>query len=148
MPHATGFRPLTLLLMLSLATTLGCNRPPQATYPAKGVVQWSDGRPATELTQGRLELQVIEGPTIRVSPHALLQDDATFVLRTYDAADGAPAGKYRAVIIPWAPPTDGSTPAPALLDSRWQNFADSPMQVTIEPKPNELVLSVERAKRR
>ena len=148
MPHATGFRPLTLLLMLSIGTTLGCNRPPQPTYPAKGVVQWSDGQPATELTQGRLELQVIEGPTIRVSPHALLQDDATFVLQTYKPADGAPAGKYRAVIIPWAPPVDGPTATPPLLDSRWQSFAESPMQVTIEPKPNELVLMVDRAKRR
>lgn len=138
---------LVVLLADILALT-GCNRPPQETYPSEGVVKWTDGTPAAELAQGRVELQVLEGPAIRVSPRGNVQNDATFVLQTYEPNDGAPAGKYRAVIIPWAPPVDSGPALPLPIDSRWQNFQTTPLSVTIEPKPNQIVLTVERAARR
>jgi hypothetical protein len=134
--------PLFMLCVLA-----GCNRSPQATYPVKGMVKWSDGAAATEIKNATVELQVIEGPKIRVSPHGAVREDGTFVLRTYQPEDGAPAGEYRAIVCPerW---DYFKPPPPPVLDSRFGSYTTSPLKVTIKPEPNEIVLTLDRARKR
>jgi hypothetical protein len=133
-----------LLVLVTLGTILGCNRPPQATYPVKGVVKWNDGQSATELESAGIELQVIEGPAIRVSPRGDVGPDGTFVLRTYGPADGAPEGEYRAVIMPWVLPDLTVKRPPPIVDKRFQSFQSTPLRVTVKPEPNDIVLTVDR----
>jgi hypothetical protein len=135
---------LQLPVMLLLSGSLGCNRAPQSTYPAKGIVKWSDGQPAKELADGTIELQVIEGPKIRVSPRGLVQSDGTFALRTYRPDDGAPAGKYRVAILPCSPAEENLPPPPQIIDRRLQSFQTTPLQIAIKPAPNEIELTIER----
>ena len=135
---------LRLSLLLLVGGIVGCERPPQATYPVKGIVKWRDGQPATELSDGAIELQVIEGPTIRVSPRAPIRSDGTFTLRTYRPNDGAPAGKYRVAILPWFPMEEDLPPPPKIVDRRLQSFQTTPLQVAIKPAPNEIELTIDR----
>ena len=134
--------------VLMLTVALGCGGKPQETYPVSGVVQWKDGKPATELAGATVELQVIEGVLLRVSPRGEVQADGKFTLRTYEPKDGAPAGKYRAMITPVLLADPGAAVALSSLDSRFQSFTTTPLQVTVAPQPNEIVLPVQRAKGR
>jgi len=129
--------------LLLFGAAAGCNRTPQATYPAKGIVKWSGGEPAVELAHARIELQVEEGVAIRVSPRGVINPDGTFILQTYGPEDGAPAGKYRAIILPYYPPVDQPVVVPSPIDKRWQSFQSSPLRITIEPTPNELEVVVD-----
>lgn len=141
----TFFATLSALL---LPMSFGCGGKPQETFPVKGVVQWKDGKPATELAGATVELQIVEGPSLRVSPHGEVQSDGTFMLRSYEPNDGAPAGKYRAMIAPVLLADPGASIASSPLDSRYQSFTTTPMQVTVASQPNEIVLNVERSRRR
>ena len=147
LPPTSDLRGRALLLLLTACALFGCNRAPQATYPVKGIIQWSDGGVAREIKNATVELQVIEGPAIRVSPHGMVHADGTFVLRTYQPKDGAPAGKYRAIVCPERWDQFKEAPPP-IMDRRFESYETSPLQVTIEPKPNEIVLEVERARKR
>lgn len=141
----------TLLIVpcaLLLSTFVGCGGKPQATFPVSGVLQWKDGKPASDLAGATVELQVIDGVEIRVSPHGEVQSDGTFVLRTYEPKDGAPPGKYRAMVTPVLLADPGASVAISPLDPRFQSFNSTPLQVTVAPQPNEIVLSVERVKGR
>lgn len=107
-------------------------------------MKWNDGQAAVELKDARVELQVIEGPAIRVSPRGNIQPDGTFVLTTYRPDDGAPAGEYRAIIMPWAPPADEGNYRPPIVEERLLSFQTTPLRVTIKPGPNELEFTVDR----
>jgi hypothetical protein len=109
-------------------------------------VRWADGAPAKELEHAIVELQVIDGPAIRVSPRGPVRADGSFVLRTYQPEDGAPAGDYRAIVRP-RQHDEETAPPPPILDARWQSFASSPLKVTVKSEPNEIELKVERMKR-
>ena len=131
----------TLLLFAA-----GCNRPPQAVYPVRGVVQWGNGQAATELAQATVELQVVSGPEIRVSPRGEVQPDGTFVLKTYSPADGAPAGKYKAIVMP-KQSFDDERRQVSVMDPRFQNYTTSPLTVEVKTSDNDVKLLVERLAR-
>lgn len=133
----------TMLGLLIVAA--GCNRSPQETYPVHGRVDWADGKPAGELAEGTVELQVIEGVKIRVSPRGEIQTDGTFVLRTYAPGDGAPAGKYRAVVMPKRSFDDEIRAQPLIVHSRFLDFKTTPLRVEVLPEKNDVKLQVERA---
>ena len=139
--------PFAVLLFPSLVL-LGCSKPPQETYPVMGVVMWSDGKPAVELNGGMVGLQMIEGVSVPVSPVGTIGPDASFTLKTYRQGDGAPAGKYRASVrLP--PPEDGQPIRQSpLMDSRFQSYRKSPLEVTVLEQSNELKLTIERAPRK
>lgn len=149
MLHNKQFARLLIVSSTLLLTTLiGCGGKPQSTFPVSGVLQWIDGKPATELAGATVELQVIEGVALRVSPHGEVQPDGTFVLRTYEPKDGAPSGKYRAMVMPVLLADPGESMAASPLDARFQSFKSTPLEVNVAPEPNEIVLSVERTKGR
>ncbi len=131
-----------------LIVAAGCNRSPQETYPVHGRVDWADGKSAVELAEGTVELQVIEGVKIRVSPRGEIQTNGTFVLRTYVPGDGAPAGKYRAVVMPKRSFDDEIRSQPLIVHSRFLDFKTTPLLVEVLPDKNDVKLQVERAARR
>jgi hypothetical protein len=132
-----------LLGAMTVLSVAGCGSGHEKTYPVHGVVQWSDARPANELAGANVELQRIDEAQRRVSPHGEVQADGTFVLRSYEPADGAPAGEYRAIIRPVHSPDAEPSTARQLIDRRYHNFQTTPLQLMIEPKRNEITLTVE-----
>lgn len=72
-------------------------------------------------------------------PRAEVGDDGTFVLSTYDAEDGAPAGEY-VVTVTWPGgvlPDGREEPADKLL-GRYDGRAKSKLRATVKAGPNEL----------
>lgn len=129
--------------------TVGCtNKKPQPTYPASGVVVWSDGQSAKELALSTITLTAKggEGPSIPVNPRGQVQADATFVLQTYEPGDGAPVGKYFAAVTYSYPSRLRDSPSQSLpFNPRFQSYKTSGLEVTIKPERNQLQLTVQRA---
>jgi 3',5'-cyclic AMP phosphodiesterase CpdA len=76
---------------------------------------------------------------------AEVEADGTFVLSTYAADDGAPAGEY-AVTVEWRePPADADgRPGRNRLPGRYAKPETTPLKVVVKPGPNEFVLELTR----
>jgi hypothetical protein len=133
----------------SVIAAVGCtDKKPQPTYPASGVVVWSDGQSAKELALSTVTLTAkgSEGPTIPVNPRGQVQADGTFVLQTYEPGDGAPSGKYHAAVTYSYPSRLRDSPSQSLpFDPRFQNYKTSGLEITIKPEQNQLKLTIQRA---
>ena len=86
-----GCRPLSVVFLLCLLAGCGDDRVP--THPTRGKVVFPDGSPVrtgvVELSSDDHELTA----TGKINP------DGTFVLGTYDIADGAVAGPHRVIVL-------------------------------------------------
>jgi hypothetical protein len=130
-------------------TTAGCDRAPQPTFPVSGVVEWNDGLLATELAAGNVSLRLVDGGSIPTNPRGTIGSDGTFVLRTYEPGDGAPAGKYQAIVVPTMSRDDEGPQPKLIMDPRFQDYTTSGLEVEVKPEPsNEVRLTVNRAKKR
>jgi len=137
---------LCALVPVILGSVTGCSSDTEKTYPVSGVVVWSDGQPATELKGATVELQLKDAAARKVSPTGEVQSDGSFTLRSYKTDDGAPAGEYRALVMPQMPQVSRRPEDVTIMDRRFENFLTSQLEVTIEPKENRITLTVERAK--
>jgi hypothetical protein len=106
-----------------------------ATFPASGVVKFSDGQP------------LAGGTIVCESPHGLaargnIDSSGHFVLGTYDQEDGAVAGKHKVAVWPEYNPLErkgaatGKAALPVVAD-RYQNFATSEVEIEVKPGANE-----------
>src|SRR6185295_8932752 len=77
---------LVPILFMFVFTGCGSNKP-QETYPTSGIVQWSNGQSASELTGAMVALEAIEGAKVLAFPTGVIQNDGTFVLKTYQPED-------------------------------------------------------------
>ncbi len=119
------------------------------TYPVAGKVVWSDGQPAAELAGGSVEFAAVEEQALKVSPRGGIGPDGTFHLTTFRENDGAPAGRYRVLVMPPLTMVDDEKPAPPpIMDPRFRSFRTSKLEVVVEPKANDISLPIERAKKR
>jgi hypothetical protein len=148
-----GF-PLALLLVLAIALP-GCGNSGQVkVYPVKGRVMY-EGKPM--VGGGAISLvPVVDQPGKTAA--GTIQPDGTFVLGTYTENDGSMTGEFRVVIFQetvkeGTPTADGTAPgavststvAPAdRIPLIYANDRESPLQITVEPKANELVLELKR----
>jgi len=119
-------------------------RPP--LYPARGRVLFGD-----KPLGGALVVLVAEatpgGPGPEVPPpSATTDDDGTFVLSTYDPADGAPAGDYR-VKVSTAPVSgvdrgilEKRARAVDVLKGRYMDPATTGLKASIRPGENDVPL--------
>lgn len=128
------------LLMTLLA--LGCGDNDQVpTYSAKGTVLYEDDGPVADASV--LFGSVEHGLTARGRTSA----DGTFVLGTYDEADGAVAGEHDVAIVP-NPPEDfdpDAGPAPKTVHPRFQSMDTSEIRVHVEQDgPNDFKIEVHR----
>lgn len=71
-----------------------------ATYPARGTITINGEPPAGAVVELR---SAGEQPDVRNSrPWAVVQEDGSYSLSTYEKGDGAPAGTYK-VVVRWPP---------------------------------------------
>jgi len=126
------------VLALALA---GCG---SSTYPVEGKVLTPDGQPVKELEGGTI---VFESVDAKVSSQGSIGADGSFRLSTFKPNDGAPPGKYRALITA-APVMDLDNPPKPVIDRRFNDFKTSGWEVTVERKQNVVSLTVERARGR
>ena len=136
--------PRVLVPVLVALTTAGCSSDPDKPYPVRGAIVFEDGQPARELAGG----SVTFAPTPeagRMISSGSIADDATFVLSCKKEGDGAVAGKHRMVIEP--PEREGDAgdaprrrPLKAIID-----LHTAVQEITVEPRSNEITLTVKRA---
>ena len=133
-----GGRPARYLLVAVAALAgAGCG---SKTYDVQGKLLWSDGTPVTELKGGTV---VFESTEQHVSASGEIQGDGTFRLSTARPNDGAPPGQYRVLVQ--QPLEEGKDrPPPRIMHERFENFKTSGLTATVEPKKNEVTLTVER----
>ena len=97
--------------VLASATILaGCSKPQQPwekVYPASGVVKYR-GQPLS----GAVVTLIPEDTAFpnSVRPTAVTDDEGTFEVGTYSTDDGAPAGKYKVLVLHY--PVGGSAENP------------------------------------
>jgi hypothetical protein len=144
------WQPVALVYLLFVA---GCSRH-VVTFPVSGQVRFDDGQP---VPHGIIEFR---SEQTGVSARAKLDSAGHFVLGTFTLDDGAPAGKYRVVIVQHfdiPPQTHVHTHADEVADDHSQighdaekhvaladirvapNFSDyatSPLRAAVEPGDN------------
>jgi hypothetical protein len=134
---------VALLTTLALTGAAGCGA---KKYPVEGKVVWTDGSPAKELAGGMVVFESTEAPR---SARGEVKEDGSFRLTTESPDDGLLPGHYRVLVSQHRPEPDGITrPPPPPMDPRFEDFKTSGLEFTIEPKKNDVVLKVDRARRK
>lgn len=143
MAIATGARRVSrprriALLSLAVALIAGCSTKVDhgvALHPAHGQVMVA-GKPEAGV-QVRLhpvgKLDDMDAPR----PFAETGSDGKFILGTFEAEDGAPAGDYLVTIF-WPGKEQGPNGAPDQLAGKYTNITKPPFRVTIKAGENEL----------
>lgn len=137
--------PGVALLLLFASGLLGCSNGEEPCYPVRGQVVYEDGQPAVELVNGSIALiPDREGGTPIAS--GTIGDDGRFVLSTRREKDGAVAGPHRVAIeLPDLDSMDGDARHRQPPRVRLDRDALDNLRVTVEPKSNELTITVKRA---
>ena len=80
------------------AGVVGCQDGRQATYPARGVVRFADGTP---VRSGTVEFRSESCGSIA---RGTVDRDGSFILGTYETADGAVAGPHKVIVVQFVSP--------------------------------------------
>jgi len=131
-------------LLLIVAGSAGCSNGPKL-YPVHGKVVYPDGSP---MLGGAVMFEPVDNPLKVMSQGTIDNDTGAFTLTTYKEGDGALVGRYRVILR-----GRRSNPKSAIVDPvtigqihpRFQDFATSGLEFTVEPKDNEFVIKVEKA---
>jgi len=131
--------------IVALALLCGCSGYELPSYPVLGHVLYADEKP---LPGGVLVLEPLEGQA-KANPKGTIGPDGSFTITTPPNRTGAEAGKYRVMIQAFDPAYDDqkaprSQAPPQLIHPRYQTFETSGLEVTIEPKDNDITLHVDR----
>jgi hypothetical protein len=122
-----------------MALTTGCGGKP--IYPVKGQIVDATGTPVTELEGGSVDFESTEG---NVSSSGPIDSEARFVLTTERPGDGAHVGKNRVSIL--RPYFNPEMPKPRVILPKYDSLDTSGVEVDVEPKQNDVTLTVERVK--
>jgi hypothetical protein len=125
------------------STEEGVKRTKVKTYPARGIV-YHDGAP---VVGAQVVLSLIDDKTMRVirAADALTEGDGSFVLSTYTANDGAPAGTFTATVVLRRPlMTPDGKAGPNLLPARYASTTTSGLKVEIKEGDNQIRLELSR----
>jgi hypothetical protein len=127
-----------ILATLSLA---GCNRQP--IYPVSGVIVGPDGSPITTMPGAAIEFESVD---FKASANSSIDDKGAFRLTTASPGDGAYLGKHRVAIIrPYIGPENR---VPHVIDPKYESFETSGLQIDVEPKSNDIKITVELYKKK
>jgi hypothetical protein len=129
-----AFLPLAACLLLS-----GCDSGQKPTYPVKGKFVWEGGGNAKELAGGMV---IFECASEDMSAKGSIDSEGGFVLGTYKVDDGAVAGKHKVAVTQPADTSAGDFRTLAVVDRKYESMDTTDLEVTIEPKPNEITLKV------
>lgn len=141
-----SLRRMVFTIAMTLLCASGCGEKQPTTYPARGRVIFSDGKP---VMQGTVELLSEDGT---VNAQGTIQPDGTFILGTFTSDDGAVAGLHKAIVMQLIV-SDGLTKHSMdhgdPVDPFYSSYKSSPLTATIQPSDaNDLTLTIERAKRK
>ena len=128
-------RGLLLVLFLLGALSCGNDKDRKSVYPVRGQVLFQ-GKPAA----GALVLfhPVNDADSQTERPHGQVDQDGVFVLSTYGARDGAPAGDY-VVTIDWRQVIPGhGQKGPSVLPANYGTPKQSPLRATVKRESNDL----------
>jgi hypothetical protein len=126
---------------LLVASITGCQK--REIYPVEGKIVFDDGQPASELQGG---LVVLKAAETDASARGVVLADGSFRLSTRGNDDGAYLGKHQVQIgFPRSPPEIGKQRV-FLMDRRFTRFDTSDLEVVVEPKRNEITLTLQRQK--
>jgi hypothetical protein len=131
----------TVFTATVLAALSGCGK--KTLFPVSGTVVWQDnGQPAGELASGMVILETPAGAPIAQGD---IRPDGTFRLGSTAPGDGAVLGKHRVAVFE---SRQGDPPPPPKMDEAHSSFDTSGLEITVEPRDNEVTLKVRRAKNR
>lgn len=112
------------------------------TYSIQGkIVYEHDGSAAGELAGYTVTLESVEQ---NVSATGVVQPDGTFEVSTFEQGDGAVPGEHRVAVTPPIQEVDGPPPKP-LIHSRYATLDTSGLEITVDKRGAEVVLTVEGA---
>jgi hypothetical protein len=119
--------------------TVGCG---SKLYPVRGKVTFADGSPVSE---GMVVFESMDMEPA-LAARGQIRADGTFELTTHHAGDGAPAGKYRALVAPKYDPNAVDKPRkPASIDGRYTEFKTSGLEFEVTASgPNDFAIRVTR----
>ena len=152
----TGRWVVRFLGVSCLLLVAGCGA--HKSYPVQGMVVYPDGTP---MKGGAVMFEPIGaekasspgGKEQPIMAQGYIADDGTFALSTFGDEDGAPPGRYRALVRGQVKRhgrgVDENAPDPKWdplqIHPKYQDFKTSGLEFTVEPKTNEIVIHVERA---
>jgi len=128
-----GWMPLLGVSVVLLASCAKSDHKP--VYPVRGQVFYN-GKPAT----GALILfhEIKDPASQEARPHGQVDQNGDFVLSTYEAKDGAPAGDY-VVTVDWRQAIPGrGAMGPSVLPPEYGVPQQSPLRSTIRAESNNL----------
>ena len=109
------------------------------------MVVYPDGKP---LTEGTVEFEALDLKK-PITASGEINEDGTFQLGTYEAKDGAIAGRHRAAVIAnYEIGTGAERPGlipPPVLDLKFSDFKTSPLEFEIKSSPNNILVEVDYA---
>lgn len=139
--NGTSARLFLLGVCLSCFIASGCGS--RTIYPVHGRVVDTEGNPIPELKGGSVEFEAVDA---RMSANSSIDENGRFSLTTLKPGDGAHVGRNRVAITrPYQGP---DKPSPHYIDPKYENMETSGLEVTVEPKVNEVELKVNRVQRR
>jgi hypothetical protein len=116
-------------------------------YPVRGKVVYPDGSP---MKGGAVIFEPTDS-SVKVAARGYINDeDGTFTLTTEKQGDGAPVGHYRVMVRGKVVPHGRGADPEAInkwepqVHPRFQDFATSGLEFTVEPKDNEFIIKVEK----
>lgn len=132
------------MLALILLVAVGCDSGPKV-YPVKGVVVNKGKGSVKDMAGYNVQFQSVDDPM--ELPGGAIDEDGSFLLYTYTrvggkVVPGVKAGTYKACLQ--QPPVEGGQPPPLVIPKRYTTFETANLEFTIEPKPNEITITVDR----
>ena len=135
------------ILSLLLVGLAGCSDGNPKRHPVQGKVKFPDGK---LLTTGIVEFQAMDHET-PVTATGTITPEGTFELGTFSLNDGAIAGRHRVVVLGGEIGTDIERPwllPSQQVDPRYGDFKTSGLEITVEPKENDITIEVNYAPRK
>lgn len=129
-----NFRVLAALLLVTMIGLYWHFRGDESYYPIRARVRMSDGSPVAGAVVS------FESASAKFSFSEVTDEQGAFVYGSVKKAGGAPAGVYRARIVPARDATAGgdkNETAASSVPGRYGSFESANLQVRCEPKQNE-----------
>ena len=139
-------KPLWVMLIESflLVGMVGCGGP--TLHPVKGQVVYKGGADASVLARGMILFDPAEDDMPRISARGEIQEDGSFKMSTPGEGEGVRPGTYRVMLSPppFFPKKSRDELPPQLLDERFQKFATSGLEITVNGPITDHTFTVEK----
>jgi hypothetical protein len=133
----------SVVLGLALALVTGCQSNGTGPYPVRGTLLLENGQPATELAGGLVTFSSAE---MKKSSIGTIRPDGTFELSTVSQGDGAIPGTYEVSVS--GPTNEERSELKTKKAPQTPHYVCVPANVTVEPKTNDVKLTLRDATRR